>query len=210
MTSNTGHIVMPEDHMDELYNAKNPIVRFVHVQRLEKISELIRGLEPSKILDAGCGEGHLIQKMHGQNDKHQYFGIDATPVATEKARIRCPYADVSIGDFISLPFPDNHFNVITCTEVLEHVPAFEMALNEFERTLKPRGLLILTFPNETWWTISRFILRRNPVKAPDHVNSFSPSSIKKKSRLKCIRSTTLPFGFPFIFSLNGFMVFQKE
>ncbi len=210
MRSNTEHIVMPEDHMDELYHAKNPIVRFVHVQRLEKIAELVQSPQSLSILDAGCGEGHLIQKMHEKNGQHQYYGLDATPIAAEKARERCAYATILLGNLTQLPFPDNYFDIVTCTEVLEHVPAYEKALSEFERVLKPNGKLILTFPNETLWTISRFILRRNPVKVPDHVNSFFPSYIKTKSRLACIKSTTLPFGLPFTFSLNGLMVFQKN
>lgn len=64
MLKNKNHIFMPKNHMDKLYNSNNPIVKFVHVNRLNSITRMISDENNLKILDAGCGEGHLIEKLH--------------------------------------------------------------------------------------------------------------------------------------------------
>ena len=84
----TEHLDMPEDHMDEIYNSDNPLVRFVHVSRLDAIVKKLPNKDNLKILDAGCGEGHLLQKMHKKHKKNKYFGIDITDAALKKARKR--------------------------------------------------------------------------------------------------------------------------
>src|ERR1035437_2285963 len=49
-----------------------------------------------------------------------------------------------VGDIRNLPFKDNSFSVIICTEVLEHVPEPEKAINELYRVLTKSGKLVLT------------------------------------------------------------------
>lgn len=49
-----------------------------------------------------------------------------------------------VGDAQRLPFPDASFGVILCSEVFEHIPDPMRAAAEFERVLKPGGLLLLT------------------------------------------------------------------
>lgn len=61
---------------------------------------------------------------------------------------------------LALSFPDNHFDVIVCIEVIEHVGDPEQLLNEIQRVLKPGGHLLMTFPRQSFpWTydpINRF------------------------------------------------------
>lgn len=206
----TDHIVMPEDHMDQLYTSGNPLVRFVHCQRLDAI---VRCLPPERnciVLDAGCGEGHLIQRMRARFPNYEYHGIDTTPLALEKARTRCPYTQFQNMNLAEIAYDDETFDVIVCTEVLEHIYEYPAVLSEFKRILKKNGLLIMTFPNETLWTVSRFLLGRRPVKVPDHVNSFTPAAMCSLVPMKNTYEGHLPFGLPFALSLNGLMKFQKE
>jgi SAM-dependent methyltransferase len=51
-----------------------------------------------------------------------------------------------VSDITEIPAPDASFDVILCSEVLEHVPEPTHALDEFTRLLKPGGVLILTAP----------------------------------------------------------------
>ena len=54
----------------------------------------------------------------------------------------------SVASVLDMPFPDNSFEEIVFTEVLEHLPeGTELtALNELKRVLKPRGLLVMSVP----------------------------------------------------------------
>ncbi|MEK6916223.1 MAG: class I SAM-dependent methyltransferase [Nanoarchaeota archaeon] len=207
---NDTHIYMPEDHMDKLYTSKNPCVRYIHEKRLKIIVNSIPNKNNLKILDAGCGEGHLLQKLYEKNKKYNYIGIDITEAALLKAKKRCPYANIKKMNLSRLEFRNNSFDVITCTEVIEHIYEYERVFSEFKRVLKKGGSLILTFPNETMWTIGRFFLMRRPIKVPDHVNSFSPKIIKNEIGLELIRQTNLPFYLPFFVSLGSVMVFNKN
>jgi 2-polyprenyl-3-methyl-5-hydroxy-6-metoxy-1,4-benzoquinol methylase len=206
--AHTEHIHMPEDHMDALYASGNPLVRFVHNIRLDTIV----GLMPAgrlRVLDAGCGEGHLIERLHKALPDSAFVGVDVTDVALRKAQQRCPFASFHKGDVLRLPFKDAIFDVVTCTEVIEHIPEYADALKELARVLKPGGLLVITFPNETLWTLARFLLGRRPIRVPDHVNSFSPGSMRRAVPLGYVLKRNLPFRLPFFLSLTCVMVFRK-
>jgi len=51
-----------------------------------------------------------------------------------------------VSDITKIPSPNESFDAILCSEVLEHVPDPTMALDEFARLLRPGGVLILTAP----------------------------------------------------------------
>ena len=202
-------IYMPEDHMEELYNSKNFLVRFVHRQRLAAIVKNMPAGGGWKILDAGCGEGHLLEKMGHKNSYNHYYGLDLTTIALDKARQRCPGAQFKAGQIKQMDWEDNFFDFISCTETLEHIKEYPASLQELKRVLKPGGKLLITFPNEFWWTVARLVLGRRPIKVVDHFNAFSPGRMTDYVRLKNVSQMGLPFHLPFLISLGYLMVFKK-
>lgn len=111
----------------------------------EQLSCLPAGL---RLLDAGAGElrnkaycGHLD---YVSQDFCQYEGNgDTSGLQTgtwDTSRIDM------VSDITAIPAPDESFDVVLCTEVLEHVPDPVAALREFTRLLKPGGRMILTAP----------------------------------------------------------------
>jgi len=101
-----------------------------------------------RILDAGAGE--LRNKVHCSHldyisqDFCQYKGGEVEGVGNKKAWDTSMINIVS--DITAIPELDESFDVILCTEVLEHVPEPTHALDEFQRLLKKGGKLILTAP----------------------------------------------------------------
>ncbi len=208
--SKQNKIFMPEDHMDSLYNSKNPLVRFVHNNRLDRLAFSLPKKNNLKVLDAGCGEGHLIQKLNSVNNKNKYYGADLTGIALKKAKKRCPYANLKKMDLTKLNYDASFFDIVICSEVIEHIYEYEKVISELVRVLKKGGFLIITFPNEKLWTLSRVLLLRRPIKVPDHVNSFQPKYFKEKVNMKLVYQFNLPFNMPFFFSLGCLMKFSKE
>jgi ubiquinone/menaquinone biosynthesis C-methylase UbiE len=202
------NLFMPLDHMDQLYNSSNPLVRMVHRDRINTIANQVPNAK-TRILDAGCGEGHLIELLHAKYPDNEYFGIDVTEIALKKAKKRCRFAELKHMDLSSIKFKDGFFDVLICTEVLEHITDYRRVLSEFRRVIRKGGFLILTFPNEFMWTASRFVLRRKPVKVPDHVNSFTPRHIDSMLDMELVKQINLPLRLPFFMSLGALLKFQK-
>lgn len=209
MSQNT-HLVMSEDHMENLYHSKNPLVRYVHMQRLQMATKYFPDTDNLKVLDAGCGEGHLLAELHLKKPHNTYYGVDVTEVALQKALGRCPFATLTLNDVTALPFDNNFFDVVIATETLEHIIEYEKAIAELKRVLKPNGVLMVTFPNEILWTFARFLLGRKPLRVPDHVNSFTPRIMRRSLGLALISQRNLPFPLPFFLSLGSLMCFRKK
>ena len=195
--------------MEKLYSADNFFVRYVHLNRLDNIVKFMPKQDGLKVLDAGCGEGHLLKRLHNKSSNNSYYGIDLTQEALDKAVERCPNMNFIKADLSKIDFEDNTFDFITCTETLEHVDDYKDVLAEFKRILKPGGLLVITFPNEVLWTISRFLLGRRPIRVVDHINFFTPRRMSNEVDLKLIKKRGLPFSLPFFVSLGGLSVFKK-
>ena len=92
------------------------------------------------VLDVGCGQSPYRFLLNPETTN--YFGIDI--VDAEKF----DYANKEITPFngSEIPFPDEKFDCLICTEVLEHVYEFETLISEMRRVLKNNGIGIITIP----------------------------------------------------------------
>jgi SAM-dependent methyltransferase len=91
---------------------------------------------PTRVLDAGCGEGVIVDEYA---DRLQIVGVDANYAS----------ARVTTGSVMTLPFADASFDRALCLDVLEHL-AYEdqpRALAELHRVLAPGGELFVSIPN---------------------------------------------------------------
>lgn len=91
-----------------------------------------------RLLDLGCGIKpfrHLYDQYVGYS-----VGVDTPFSLHDEGRVEAQ----ALGH--ALPFKDDAFDVVLCTEVLEHVPEPEAVLREIKRVLRRGGRLILTTP----------------------------------------------------------------
>jgi SAM-dependent methyltransferase len=94
------------------------------------------------VLDAGCGSGRMLQELAPYGE---VTGVELDPDAAETARSR-QIGEVRIGRLEELPVDSGTFDLITCLDVLEHVPDDRRGLGELRRASKPGGWLLLTVP----------------------------------------------------------------
>ena len=114
----------------------------------EAVLKIVRtGFKPEAAfahLDIGAGEGQLIAALKAAfpNVKSQ---------ACDYHIERFPLKDVPVRrvdlNREALPFAEASFDLVTCSEVLEHLENYHQLLREAARTLKPGGLLVVTTPN---------------------------------------------------------------
>ena len=96
----------------------------------------------AQVLDAGCGSGRTLQELV---DYGEVSGIELDAESAELARSR-EHGDVCTGRLEELPWSDETFDLITCLDVIEHVPDDVAALAELRRVCRPGGWLLVTVP----------------------------------------------------------------
>lgn len=109
------------------------------------------------VLDLGCGEGRHAIGAYVERGVH-CVGVDLNAAdlhsaARKFAPFRTEYPpcgvrsfSLALGDALRLPFPDHSFNLVICSEVLEHVGPYHQVLAEIRRVLKPGGTLAASVP----------------------------------------------------------------
>ena len=104
---------------------------------------------PATVLDAGCGEGVVTEWLRDGLPGARVVGVDASNDALREASERVPEASFEPGDVQALPFADGSFDLVVCTEVLEHVADPRAALVELRRV--SRGRVVVTVPHEPFF-----------------------------------------------------------
>lgn len=117
--------------------------------RIEWVSRALQRLpKGARILDAGAGEGRFkpfcAHLEYVSQDFAQYDGT-GDGVGLQMGSWDQSHLDL-VCDITAIPEPDASFDAILCTEVLEHLPAPLLALQEFARLLRPGGEAIITAP----------------------------------------------------------------
>jgi ubiquinone/menaquinone biosynthesis C-methylase UbiE len=117
------------------------------------VREALRHSDPhSRILDAGCGYG-IYSLSLADNGRQTISSIDLTPeriAALERMKLEQPTLmgpiSLEVGSVTNLPFGDNTFDLVICSEVIEHVPDDHEAARELLRVTKAGGTMIISTP----------------------------------------------------------------
>lgn len=99
----------------------------------------------SKILDVGCGTGHLAAELARRG--YQSWGTDIAEAMVQHAKEHYDPERFQVADIEKIPFPDNTFDGIVCLGVMEYLTGDEKALREMWRVLRPGGCAVITTPS---------------------------------------------------------------
>ena len=99
-----------------------------------------------RVLDLGCGAGRFLAALRDAGAEP--VGVEIAEAAVERARTNVPGADVRLLEPDgTIPAAHGEFDLVWCSEVLEHIPDVGAALFEVRRVLKPGGRLLATVPH---------------------------------------------------------------
>jgi len=131
--------------------------------------------DSDKFLEVGIGDGFLLRQIRQLG--LEVIGVDIAVKRCRVARINVPDAQIIVADARFLPFKSETFDIIVCSETLEHVPGYSKAISEARRVLKNFGRYIVTVPfrQKLHQVLCPHCLRSFYVDG--HINSFDEKQL---------------------------------
>ncbi len=173
---------------------------FFHKLREWMIQRIIKKYSRGDaFLDAGCGTGLILRHLPKGS-----VGLDINPRNIKKAKEHAPNAKLVEADIEKMPFKDNTFSTIICTEVVEHQPNPVPTVDELYRVLQKGGVVIGSVPSSSPVWFLRFLSSTCPRGEPFHKN-FSKEELEtlfKKFRIVKLSLSVMGMNYFFILEKN--------
>ncbi|MCV0438379.1 MAG: class I SAM-dependent methyltransferase [Hydrogenophaga sp.] len=105
--------------------------------------DFVGGTAHERVLDVGCGTGHLAAAVAARTEPLAVCGIDLSPayIAHAQAHTSDPRLEFQVADACALPYPDNSFDRVLSLLVLHFVPRALDAIAEMKRVAKPGAVV---------------------------------------------------------------------
>ncbi len=160
-----------------------------------------KAIKGKKCLDVGCGLGYFTQAIEKYHPS-ELSACDLSPNLILKLNQKMPQVKGRVADILNLSndLENQMFDIVVCSDVIEHTPDPRRSIQKISEVIVPGGLLSISVPNRRWrWLLSLAIalgLRKHYV---GYENYVSPSNFRKwvqDAGLKLIRCEgihTIPF-----------------
>ena len=175
--------------IEAYYSHSNCAVKVIESERIRWILNLLSPRANEAILEVGCGAGHVLQRV----SSGRLYGIDISSKMISLAKRRLMNgAELKKCDAGEIDYPNNFFDKIICTEVLEHTLDPLTVLREIKRVAKTGATVVLSIPNEALINrlkdifskmgIFKFLFKNVPESNDWHLHSFSLPALRSMTR----------------------------
>lgn len=146
--------------IDRYYERSHPIVRWIERKRIDALRSFADARSGDRVLEVGCGAGHVLNEFADTNRT----GIDLSSTMLDRARRRLGHSVRLLrGSAEALPFANQSYDVVLCTEVLEHTRQPEQVMRELMRVAAPGGRVVVSIPNEANIDRAKRFIRSVPI-----------------------------------------------
>lgn len=189
---------------------KNILQNIWHKNKLKYVVWAIKSQnkDPQNILDVGCASGWLLSELKKEFKKTEAFGIDVYGKAIDYGKKLYKNINLKKANAHKIPYPDKSFDVIVCSEVLEHVEDPDKVIKEMKRVLRRNGSLVVEIDTGNW--LFKFVWFfwtnvRKGVWRDSHIHIFNTDKLKKyfiKNGLKIEKINFFNFSMAVVFTLR--------
>jgi len=181
------------------HTSKNPLQKLLIKNFYSSLISLAKPLKAESILDAGCGEGFTMDKLSKNGIGQKIEGVEYSKEAILLGKKLFPYLTFKEGSVYELPYQDNSFDLVVCTEVLEHLEEPSKVLKEILRVSKK--YVLISVPNEPFFMLGNFIRGKNLSHLgndPNHINHWTINSFFGFLKKNGLNIKKIKFPFPWI------------
>ena len=158
--------------------------------RLSRAESLLNpGRDTTRLLDVGCSIGCTLKAAEKMG--WQATGVDVSSDAVEICKQQ--NLDAVKTNSLALPFDDETFDIVVSWHVVEHVESVEETLAEWQRVLKPGGLMVLETPDSSSPKVKRRGASYRRFWAAEHTYTFAPDHLAKFMERAGMKILPTPF-----------------
>ncbi len=141
-------------------------------------------------LDYGCGNGDLVRRMVAMGVRARGTDFDAMALAA------CRRAGLDVVEIDACrDLPAQSLDLLTCMNVIEHVPDPDATLTWFRQVLRPQGSLLIETPNADAWLARALGSDWRGLETPRHLNVFTLAGLREllhRNGFDVVRSHFVP------------------
>jgi 2-polyprenyl-3-methyl-5-hydroxy-6-metoxy-1,4-benzoquinol methylase len=179
------------DSKNQSSNAKkhttgNPVKKKLLDNFHKKLAQEVKTINPKTVLEAGCGEGFVIEHLKTALPETTFHGFDFSEQAVKIAQQKLPQTKIATGDlttldtdFLNQSFGKTDFDLVLCLEVLEHIKDHQKALERLKAI--NTNHYIFSVPNEPFFRLSNLMALKNIPDLgndPGHVNNWTTTQFE--------------------------------
>lgn len=190
-------VFVPASHLDssneykegDPYSVAEHIESPFHTCRRQTTLDMLASVLPEggagvRVLDLGCGEGHITEAIRAQWPRAEVCGFDYSVSAIEIARRRYPLIDFAVADAYALPYASASIDATVMNNLWEHLPDPVRLLEQIRRVLKPGGHVIVSTPSRYRFENLMRIAFGQPIAmmSKHHVTEYTVGQVMEQMR----------------------------
>lgn len=137
---------------------------------LSLLDKALRNKSIDKILDYGCGTGEFLEELQRIYKNKEVYGADISEKSFEYCHRRGLNNIINLNE---VELQDNHFDLISCLDVLEHIEEDSEFLLKIKNLLRKNGIFLVTVPAYNFlWSGEDYV--------SCHIRRYNRKVLKKK------------------------------
>lgn len=160
-------------HKTSQYTAKLASKIRRAVKRIRSVRRYLRG---KRFVDVGCNAGFAVKAAHELG--LDAYGIDIDPDSVSFARQTFPECRFDVASAQQCAAGDERYDLIYCSEVIEHLPEVDEFVAALYQMLAPDGMIFLTTPDVGHYTLRKGdLMQWDGIRPPEHLLYFNKKNL---------------------------------